>query len=112
MVFLQEKYLESLSIFSDNGKIAISAEGGGYTQTSLDDLKPIPLSEKELANLEFEYVELVMAFCNKDHFIYLQNDNASCFHPFCTNDKDCQIEVEYVHELQNLLLNFKKKVKK
>ncbi len=43
----------SYSPFSEDSKICISAEGGGYTVTDIKDLTPIPLSEKIL--LEFDF---------------------------------------------------------
>jgi hypothetical protein len=46
----------------------------------------------------YGYVE----FADKLHAIYSTADGYS-FHPFCTNDKDCQIKIKFLHQLQNLI---------
>lgn len=79
---------------------------------SVNDMEAVKLNKVQLKKLDFEYVEEVSAFCDKNHLIYEQKDESFCFQPFCTNDADCWIEIKFVHELQNLIFDFKNKVKK
>jgi len=72
----------------------------------IEDIRHIKLSPEILEKCGFEdmhektygYVE----FADKLHAIYSTADGYS-FHPFCTNDKDCQIKIKFLHQLQNLI---------
>ncbi len=46
-----------LNSISDDSKVTISAEGGGYTQTTLDDLDGIRLTESWLIKFGFEFLK-------------------------------------------------------
>jgi hypothetical protein len=63
--------------------------------------EPIPLTEKWLLKFGFEWCNEAAGYFDKDHAAYLMYPNVQ-FHPFCTNDKDCWINLQYVHQLQNL----------
>lgn len=67
----------------------------------IDTLKPIPLTEDWLLKFGFEFINEVCGYADRLHIIY-QTKDAFIFHPFCTNDKYCQIEIKHVHQLQNL----------
>lgn len=63
---------------------------------------PIPLTEEWLVKLGFKWIEESQGYFDKNHAVYLWVIGVIEFHPFCTNDEDCQIEIKHVHQLQNL----------
>ena len=63
---------------------------------------PIPLTEEWLLKFGFEYVEEGCGYFDQKHAVYLWENGDVEFHPFCTNDRDCQIFIQHVHQLQNL----------
>jgi hypothetical protein len=65
-------------------------------------LEPIPLTEEWLLKFGFEWIEEAHGYFDKHHAVYLWASGTIDFHPFCTNDEDCQIELKHVHSLQNL----------
>jgi hypothetical protein len=74
------------------------------TQDTIEDyerVKGIPLNEDWLLKFGFEWCNEAVGYFDKDHAAYFMYPNVQ-FHPFCTNDKDCWIELQYVHQLQNL----------
>jgi hypothetical protein len=62
---------------------------------------PISLNEEWLLKFGFEWCNEAAGYFDNLHAVYLMYPNVQ-FHPFCTNDKDCWIELQYVHQLQNL----------
>lgn len=67
----------------------------------LEYFEPIPITEEWLLKFGFEWCNEVSGYFDNLHAIYLKYPKIQ-FHPFCTNDKDCWNEIEYVHQLQNL----------
>lgn len=63
-------------------------------------LEPVPISPAILEACGFEYIDQVGGWCNKHHVIY--GADHWMIHPFCTNDTDVHIKVEYLHQLQNI----------
>lgn len=64
------------------------------------EFEPVPLSPAILEACGFEYIDQVGGWCNKHHVIY--GADHWMIHPFCTNDTDVHIKVEYLHQLQNI----------
>lgn len=79
---------------------------GGFIHSGCRDIDidPIRLTEEWLEKFSFEFDQDygMFGFFNKHHVVYKCDDGSFEFHPFCTNDKDCHIKLEYVHQLQNL----------
>lgn len=76
----------------------------------IQDIVPIKLNNDWLKRLGFEYIEELGGFADADHVIFAEIDDSFIFMPCCTNDIDCYIKVEFVHELQNTYYtNTKKK---
>ncbi len=73
-----------------------------------DRLKPVKLNKVQLMKLGFKYIKDITSYSNKIHLIYENDNNSFCFCPFSTSDSDCYIEINYVHEVQNLILDLKK----
>lgn len=65
------------------------------------EFDPIPLTEEGLIKFGFEWCNEAAGYFDSLHAAYLMYPKIQ-FHPFCTNDKDCWIEIEHVHQLQNL----------
>jgi hypothetical protein len=80
----------------NNRNIYFSGEFIGEWQA-----EPIPLNEEWLLKFGFEWCNEAAGYFDNLHAVYLMYPNVQ-FHPFCTNDKDCWIELQYVHQLQNL----------
>ena len=64
-------------------------------------VQPIPLTEEILLKCGFDNVKEAGGYADKLHLIYFEN-NHYYFSPFCTNDKDCDLKINYLHELQNV----------
>src|SRR5690606_25206485 len=63
--------------------------------------EPIPLTEEVLRKAGFEFINEAGGFANEKHIIYWNGEWWSV-HPFCTNDNDCVININSLHQLQNL----------
>lgn len=68
----------------------------------IEDLIPIRLSKLWFERCGFEYVEELRGFADTHHLILEDIDGSFIFMPKCTNDIDCYIKIEFVHELQNV----------
>jgi hypothetical protein len=82
-------------------KVLVTLFNGGLSTVPIDELEPIPLNEEWLLKFGFEWCNEAAGYFDNLHAVYLMYPNVQ-FHPFCTNDKDCWIELQYVHQLQNL----------
>ena len=93
----------SYSSFSPNStKLALSVEGGGWTQVEeLDDIKPIPLTEEWLLKYGFKQYETVGI---KTHNYIKGNFKFNSAVLWDAEYKGIHIEnkILYVHQLQNL----------
>lgn len=85
--------------------ICISPEcmgGKGRRYVEYQQMCGIPITNEILEKCKgFDYIRLVGGYCNEHHVIYECNGYWE-FHPFCTNDKDCRLKLNHVHQLQNL----------
>lgn len=69
-----------------------------------DKYDPIPLTPELLERCGFDDLRKEMInveFADKHHAIN-ECDNGWTFYPFCTNDKDLEINITSLHQLQNL----------
>lgn len=73
----------------------------------INDLKYIPLTEELLLKAGFEWVSEMIGYADKLHCIIIDVEGYA-FLPFCTNDKDCEIKIKYLHDLQNLVFSMTK----
>lgn len=70
-----------------------------------ENYEPIKLSPEILEKAGFEFVPEVGGFLDKNHIIFECGESGDFwweFHPFCTNDEQCQLEVRHLHHLQNI----------
>lgn len=66
-------------------------------------INPIPITPEILERCGFEYIDMpVNGYADDKHLCYQQIDGTIVFMPFCTDDKDCHIHINYLHQLQNL----------
>ena len=84
-----------------------SLEFGDFTING--EYEPIPLTEELLLRLGFETISEIGILADKHHGI-VEDKDKYIFMPFCTNDKDCYIEVYFLHELQNIYAVFKQEL--
>lgn len=90
-------------------EVSMIDQWGNLQTENLIDLEPIHLTPEILKKCGFDDMhELtygMVDMADKRHCVYAAN-NGYQFHPFCTNDKDCQIQVKYLHHFQNLIFCF------
>lgn len=69
-----------------------------------DGFYGVPLTEEWLEKFDFSFQQDygLFGFFDKNHAVFKLEDGSFEFHPFCTNDRDCWIKIQYVHQLQNL----------
>lgn len=73
-----------------------AGDGNGiYPDDEIEFLKPIPLSEEWLDHLKDVEVNNSGTICSRGSSIFIGNGNA-------TYDSMFKIDIQYVHELQNL----------
>ena len=68
----------------------------------IQGFRPIELTEEWLVKFGFEWCHEACGYFDKHHAVYFWESGEVEVHPFCTNDKDCQIFIKHVHQLQNL----------
>lgn len=81
--------------------LTVGDDSSRYT-IKYNNIIPILLTEEWLVKLGFEYIKEASSYCLKDHLIYFIEDGNCIFNLFCSNDKDCRVKIQYVHQLQNL----------
>jgi len=64
-------------------------------------IKPIQLTEEILLKCRFEYMEETGSYADDKHLIQ-QSSDRWLFMPYCTNDDDCYIQIQFLHQLQNI----------
>ena len=67
----------------------------------MNNIKPLPITAELLVKLDFDHVDELGMWANKNHCIK-KCDGLWWIEPFCTNDSDCYIELKYIHQLQNI----------
>ena len=83
---------------TENGWFKATARDIQYA----DEFDPIPLTEEILLKCGFTYIKETFSYHDKFHNIYISTIGEFVFSPFCSNDGDCLIKIQYVHQLQNL----------
>lgn len=71
----------------------------------LNDLSPIPITPEILEKCGFQYAVEIFGWVGKKHLIYQCADDGEhwwLLEPFCTDDKDLHIKIQYLHQLQNI----------
>ena len=70
--------------------------------------EPIEITEEWINKLGFDFIEELNGWACCTHCIF-EKEKGYQFNFFCSNDKDCNVHINYVHELQNLInaLDFK-----
>jgi hypothetical protein len=100
----------SYSSFSTDAKFAFSVEGGGWTQVDeIEDLKPIQLSEEWLLKCggtfkSYGYGDDEWKSWNINGESFRQNGNGITY-------TSGDIDINYLHELQDLFYILKKELK-
>ncbi len=97
----------TFSVFSKNNKVAVSIEppeDTGWTQTSLDDLQPIPITEEWLLHFGWVWNERTNSFENNDtrmHLEYRKLNGSYTMFNYVLKAKIAE-RIWHVHQLQNL----------
>jgi len=65
----------------------------------------VKITSEILKKVGFEFVDVAGGWCDKNHIIYELKDCWE-FHPFCTNDNDLHLQIDYIHELENIYFIF------
>lgn len=75
--------------------------GDEETYIELRQFSGIELTEEILLKCGFDKVNEFEGYADKKHCL-LRTGDFYLFMPFCTEDKDCYIEIKHLHQLQNL----------
>jgi hypothetical protein len=86
-------------------EISISDSGTtkrqGFFNLDKGYVEPIPITPEILEKCGFEFIEEDYGWANGQHIIYQIHESFK-INIFCSNDEDCEIEINYLHQLQNL----------
>lgn len=97
----------TFSVFSKNNKVAVSIEppeDTGWTQTSLDDLQPIPITEEWLVKLGFEKeYNFFQKYLSDIESLSWSEESGLALHRRRIGNTHIFRHIKHVHTLQNLV---------